>query len=85
MIKLLPTPVSTPRIFAPVPSADTRLAAVLDRAEPITVVRAPMGFGKTALVADWVSTLQPERQASTVWITVDADWDDPDVVLGSRS
>jgi LuxR family maltose regulon positive regulatory protein len=70
------TTVSTPRISRPYLRRE-RLTAVLDRGEPITVVRAPMGFGKTALVADWVTTLSAERQASTVWITVEPDWDDP--------
>lgn len=71
-------PVSTPRTSRPY-LRRARLSAVLDRGEPITVLRAPMGFGKTALVADWVSTQSAERQDSTIWITADPEWEDPTV------
>ena len=70
------TAVSTPRVSRPY-LRRPRLIEVLDRGEPITVLRAPMGFGKTTLVADWTLARPPESQASTVWITVDEEWDDP--------
>ena len=51
----------------------SRLLASLSRSRgnPLVLVSAPAGTGKTSLVADWVRSLeQPER---TAWVMVEAD------------
>ena len=51
----------------------SRLLSSLSRSRgnPLVLVSAPAGTGKTSLVADWVRSLeQPER---TAWVTVEAD------------
>lgn len=48
----------------------------------LTLVSAPAGWGKTLLVASWLSARPPDRPA--VWISlVDTD-DDPRSFLGDR-
>lgn len=41
----------------------------------VTLVRAPAGFGKTTLLAQFVD--QPERFTDTVWLSLDDDDNDP--------
>ena len=51
----------------------SRLLSSLSRSRgnPLVLVSAPAGTGKTSLVADWVRSLeQPDR---TAWVTVEAD------------
>ncbi|WP_217922887.1 LuxR C-terminal-related transcriptional regulator [Miltoncostaea oceani] len=68
------------KLTAPRPGRDgvprPRLIARLDAAAglPLTVVSAPPGFGKTALLAQWVATRDP---GSTAWVSLDADDNDP--------
>lgn len=44
-----------------------RLTDRLDRAAPLTVVRGPVGFGKTTLVADWVAD-RDDDGAAVAWV-----------------
>ncbi|TDD72739.1 hypothetical protein E1262_02490 [Jiangella aurantiaca] len=63
-----PGPHAAPRL--PVPIVERpRLLELLDGPQPLTVVRAPSGFGKTTLVSQWVRS----RREAGVWMTVDAD------------
>ena len=57
-----------PRLPAPLVERP-RLFELLDGPQPLTVVRAPAGFGKTALVSQWVRS----RREVGVWMTVDAE------------
>lgn len=43
------------------------LTALLDRREPLTVVRGPRGYGKTSLVSHWIRTL-PDS-VDVVWVS----------------
>lgn len=45
-----------------------RLLELLDQPAPLTLVRTPAGFGKTALVSHWAR----RRQRQGVWVTIDA-------------
>ena len=47
-----------------------RLFTVLDQRNPLTVVRAPLGFGKTTLVARWASHQQPDGEEALAWVRV---------------
>jgi LuxR family transcriptional regulator, maltose regulon positive regulatory protein len=47
-----------------------RLFAHLDERKPLTLVRAPLGFGKTTLVAQWLQARPGEFAA---WMTVERD------------
>jgi len=73
-LPLLATKLRAPRVRSDaVPRP--RLERTLDagRSGVLTVVTAPPGFGKTTVVAQWV-----ERDpAPTVWLTCDAEDDDP--------
>ncbi|WP_435747351.1 LuxR C-terminal-related transcriptional regulator [Nocardioides sp. SYSU DS0663] len=64
----------------PVLADRPRLLALLDQAAPLTLLRAPAGFGKTTLVAQWAARQDPEsltvawfrlrrgaRDASSFW------------------
>ncbi|HEX5113907.1 MAG TPA: LuxR C-terminal-related transcriptional regulator [Pseudonocardiaceae bacterium] len=69
------------KIAAPVPPATFVPRPVarhaLDRATglPVTLVCAPAGFGKTVLLADWVTSVA----APVAWVRVDADDEDAEV------
>ena len=54
-----------------------RLLDQVDRAvhHPVTLVAAPAGFGKTTLVAQWVTSSRAPSFAA--WLTLDADDNDP--------
>jgi LuxR family maltose regulon positive regulatory protein len=60
-----------PRTFLSRP----RLRAALDRAggDPVTVVCAPAGYGKTALLAEWATS---PRRADIAWVSLDGDDND---------
>lgn len=47
-----------------------RLDARLEERSPLTVVRGPIGFGKTSLVARWVEQ-RPAGQEAYRWLTLD--------------
>jgi LuxR family transcriptional regulator, maltose regulon positive regulatory protein len=47
-----------------------RLLDELNVRSPLTLLRAPLGFGKTALLAQWYRC---HRQESAVWVTVTSD------------
>ena len=55
--------------------ARPRLAEALDLMLPVTVLRAPRGFGKTTLAARWLTSLG-ESQVIPAWISVDSDSSD---------
>lgn len=42
----------------------------------VTIVRAPAGYGKSALLADWAATF-PLRGESVAWLLLDAEENDP--------
>jgi LuxR family maltose regulon positive regulatory protein len=52
-----------------------RLTAQLDDGftQPLTLIAAPAGFGKTTLVADWLG----QRNLPAAWVSLDAGDDDP--------
>ncbi len=55
--------------------ARARLADLLDDdPAPVTVLRAPSGFGKTTLVRQWAQALQPE-EGRLVWVALTTDVD----------
>jgi len=73
----------TTKLFVP-PSPDTlvarpRLSARLQRSlqRPLTIVVAPPGFGKTTLVAAWVSELLAAGSAQVAWLALDEADSDP--------
>jgi LuxR family transcriptional regulator, maltose regulon positive regulatory protein len=47
-----------------------RLFAQLDEGKPLTLLRAPLGFGKTTVVAQW---LRARPQEFAAWMTVERD------------
>ncbi|MDT4894083.1 MAG: LuxR family transcriptional regulator, maltose regulon positive regulatory protein [Pseudonocardiales bacterium] len=52
-----------------------RLHALLDSGSPLTVLRAPVGFGKTTLVVQWIA--EQERSTQVVgWVRVRPGTDD---------
>jgi len=53
----------------------SRLLAQLDAGSvrPLSLICAPAGFGKTALLADWIQA----RQRSVAWLSLDAGDNDP--------
>lgn len=55
-----------------------RLLARLDRNSPITVIRAPQGFGKADLVTSWLESARAEFRA-VLWIPA------PDVTVDSET
>ena len=52
-----------------------RLTAQLDDGftQPLTLIAAPAGFGKTTLIADWLG----QRNLPAAWVSLDAGDDDP--------
>jgi len=67
----------------------SRLSKVLDRREtPMTVLQAPSGYGKTTLVRQWVTSLDP-GDVAVVWVALNAEIADRDLfwrtVLASAS
>jgi LuxR family maltose regulon positive regulatory protein len=67
------------KLFVPRPSSRVvRRARLLDRLDQagqsaVTLVSAPAGFGKTALVSGWIR----ERGSPAAWLSLDEDDDDP--------
>jgi LuxR family transcriptional regulator, maltose regulon positive regulatory protein len=55
-----------------------RLRALLDRGKDarLTLISAPAGFGKTTLLADWLTRL-PDPQTSIAWLSLDAGDNEP--------
>jgi LuxR family maltose regulon positive regulatory protein len=49
------------------------LRALLDRGLPLTIISAPVGYGKTTLLRSWCV----ERRERVMWITLDSGDDDP--------
>lgn len=52
-----------------------RLLAQLDSRTPVSVLRAPLGFGKTTLVAQWVANQDPATEA-VAWVRIRPDCGD---------
>jgi len=57
-----------------------RLRGLLDSSAPLTILRAPIGFGKTALQADWAS-YRAERE-TVAWVNLDEDDRTPEAFWG---
>ena len=74
---LLETKLQRPPVRADL-VARPRLLAMLDQAvaHPLTVVSAPAGSGKTTLVADWCSGIEPGG-TTVSWLSLDTAEDDP--------
>ena len=53
----------SPSVFV----AKDALLGLLDRREPLTIVRGPRGYGKTSLVAHWARGLP--GTADVVWVS----------------
>lgn len=58
--------VARPRLVA-------QLEATLDASNRLTLVSAPAGFGKTTLVSDWLSHLEPSMEIRVGWLSLDED------------
>lgn len=54
---------------------DYSLSAILDR--PLTVVSAPPGSGKTALLSAWLKRVGRDTGLRTGWVTLDSEDNDP--------
>lgn len=85
------TPVAAAKVRAPAVPATTlvreRLHALLDAAvtggdagPPVTVVSAPAGAGKTAMLATWARARAEHRGECLAWVSLDSEDNDP-VVL----
>jgi LuxR family transcriptional regulator, maltose regulon positive regulatory protein len=81
------TPVAAAKVHVPAVPATIlqreRLHALLDAAiagtdtgPPVTVVRAPAGAGKTAMLATWARR-QIERGTCVAWVSLDSEDNDP--------
>ncbi|GAB7006976.1 LuxR C-terminal-related transcriptional regulator [Nocardioides sp. AN3] len=72
-------PLVETKLLQPSPRRDVvarpRLADLLEHADgsPVTLVSAPAGFGKTSLLADWVSTGRdsPGGEHPVAWVSLD--------------
>jgi ATP/maltotriose-dependent transcriptional regulator MalT len=55
-----------------------RLLAMVSQlpAKPLTLIKAPAGFGKTSLAADWSQRLQASGSL-VAWLAIDSDDDEP--------
>jgi LuxR family maltose regulon positive regulatory protein len=80
--KLYIPPVRPERV--PRPHLVSRLAAGLGQspygfARKLTLISAPAGFGKTALLSEWIHTLGPHRDAPlrVAWVSLDKGDNDP--------
>ncbi|HKC26798.1 MAG TPA: AAA family ATPase, partial [Jatrophihabitans sp.] len=73
------TNVPTPRAVGPrlprVLVERPRLTSLLDADVPLTVLRAPLGFGKSTLVAQYLRE-RPDNAARAAWIRLGADFAD---------
>jgi LuxR family maltose regulon positive regulatory protein len=81
-------PLLATKLYVPQPHRDLvsrpRLRARLDRglAGPVTVIAAPVGFGKTTLLADWLAVARhrpdsPIGRGHVAWLALDAGDSDP--------
>ncbi|HTS23987.1 MAG TPA: LuxR C-terminal-related transcriptional regulator [Casimicrobiaceae bacterium] len=75
-IPLIKTKIAMPPV-RPHPVMRQRLLELLEEAvtHPLTLVSAPVGFGKTTLITSWLN--ETGRQPRTAWLSVDADDSDP--------
>jgi LuxR family maltose regulon positive regulatory protein len=73
---LVHTKLNRPRIAVELVVRD-RLYAMLDGEQPLIVVTAPAGYGKTTLLSDWVAA----RQLRCAWLSLDANDNDLGVFL----
>src|SRR5271165_1756245 len=80
----MPSPRVATKLHLPKPRPDLvarpRLAARLDRGAraKLTLVSAPTGFGKTSLVAQWLSS-RTAQDRTVVWMALDPTDDQPAV------
>jgi LuxR family maltose regulon positive regulatory protein len=51
-----------------------RLTALLAQGNPLTLISAPPGFGKTTLLSEWIAG---QDRAAVAWLSLDADDNDP--------
>jgi LuxR family maltose regulon positive regulatory protein len=67
------------KLFPPSARADhicrPRLAARLEDPQPLILLCAPPGFGKTALIGEWHARQTPPK--ALAWVTLDPDDNDP--------
>jgi LuxR family maltose regulon positive regulatory protein len=77
---MAPTPVLATKLFAPTRRAQVvarprlveRLDATLEAGHRLTLVSAPAGFGKTALLGDWLTHLEQSRpNVGLAWLSLD--------------
>jgi LuxR family maltose regulon positive regulatory protein len=50
-----------------------RLIDQLNILQPLTLIAAPAGFGKTTLLSDWI----PQSKHCVTWLSLDNDDNDP--------
>ena len=73
----MPTPLLETKLYVPrsprglVPRP--RLGERLDRgtASKLTLISAPAGFGKTTLLAEWLTARPPDRSRAVAWLSLD--------------
>ena len=77
---MVSTPVLATKLFPPArrrqlvarPRVAERLDASLDPGHRLTLVSAPAGFGKTTLLSDWLTDLNPRQPDTRVgWLSLD--------------
>jgi LuxR family maltose regulon positive regulatory protein len=71
------TPLLATKLFIPPARANRvsrpRLIEQLNTLQPVTLIAAPAGFGKTTLLSDWI----PQSQHCVTWLSLDEDDNDP--------
>ena len=80
---MVSTPVLATKLFAPArrsqlvarPRLADQLDTTLDESHRLTLVSAPAGFGKTTLLAEWLSAVPAGR--SVAWLSLDQRDNDP--------
>ena len=79
-------PLLATKLYVPAPRgalvSRRHLLARLDavRARPLTLIAAPAGFGKTTLLAEWLSRQEHDGH-KVAWLTLDAGDSDPSLFL----
>src|SRR6476619_3181002 len=79
IISPMATPILATKLYIPLPRPGVvpraRLIERLNQGlhRKLTIISAPAGFGKTALVSDWVTG----RQRLTAWLSLDEGDSDP--------
>src|SRR6266545_6379325 len=73
----MPEHLLTTKLFIPPPRAGfvprARLLARLNSDQPLTLISAAAGFGKTTLLSEWIQ----QSKQSVAWLSLDSEDNDP--------